>query len=149
MWGRDRRIHRLQAGRQFYKNGQQRYRTVRRFVLRRSQRKLMRNSIAIGVAHLDTVVLVMAFSRKRGEEQLTMCVGMLARRLIVGELHADFVAYALAPEIPVEVIVGHAKLPKQKNDREERSRCPSSGRYLARNAAFYRQARFRSCSTTP
>jgi hypothetical protein len=35
------------------------------------------------------------------------------------------------------VIVGHAKLPStQKNDREERSRCPSSGRYLARNAAF-------------
>ncbi len=66
-----------------------------------------------------------------------MCVGMLARRLIIGELHAHFVAYALAPEIPVEVIVGHAKLPKQKNDREERSRCPSSGRYLARNAAFY------------
>src|SRR3954471_20706704 len=42
-----------------------------------------------------------------------MCVGMLARLLIVGELHADFVAYALAPEIPVEVIVGHAA-PKYK-----------------------------------
>ncbi len=66
-----------------------------------------------------------------------MRVGMLARRVIVGELHANFVADALAPEIPVEVIVGHAKLPStQKNDREERSRCPSSGRYLARNAAF-------------
>jgi hypothetical protein len=31
-----------------------------------------------------------------------MRVGMLARRVIVGELHANFVADALAPEIPVE-----------------------------------------------
>ena len=66
-----------------------------------------------------------------------MRVGMLARRVIVGELHANFVADALAPEIPVEVIVGQGKLlSTQKNGREERPRCPSSGRYLARNAAF-------------
>ena len=65
-----------------------------------------------------------------------MRVGMLARRVIVGELHANFVADALAPEIPVEVIEGHGKLPnRQKNGREERPRRPSSGRYLARNAA--------------
>ena len=54
----------------------------------------------------------MAFNRERGEEQLTTRIGMLARRVIVGKLHANFVADALAPEIPVEVIVGHAKLPK-------------------------------------
>ena len=42
-----------------------------------------------------------------------MRVGMLARRVIVGELHANFVADALAPEIPVEVIEGHGKLPNQ------------------------------------
>ena len=74
--------------------------------------------------------------RKRGEEQLTMRVGMLARRVIVGEFHANFVADALAAEIPVEVILRHAKLPSRQNDREERPRCPSSGRYLARNAGF-------------
>src|SRR5215204_1184401 len=91
--------------------------------------------ITIAAAHLDTVVLVVAFARERREEQLTMRVGMLARRVIVGELHANFVADALAPEIPVEVIVGQGKLlSTQKN--EERPRCPSSGRYLARNAAF-------------
>jgi len=39
---------------------------------------------------------------------------MLARRVIVGKLHANFVADALAPEIPVEVIMGHAKLPSTK-----------------------------------
>ena len=66
-----------------------------------------------------------------------MGVRMLARRVIVGELHANFIADALAPEIPVEMIEGHGKLPsRQKNGREERPRCPSNGRYLARNAAF-------------
>ena len=54
--------------------------------------------------------------------------GMLARRVIVGKLDANFVADALAPELPVEVIVRHAKLPSaQKNGRDERPRCPSSG----------------------
>jgi hypothetical protein len=52
-----------------------------------------------------------AFNRKRGEEQFTMRGGMLARRVIVGKLDANFVADALAPELPVEVIVRHAKLP--------------------------------------
>ena len=65
-----------------------------------------------------------------------MRVGMLARRVIVGKLDANFVVDALAPEIPVEVILRHAKLLSRQNGREERPRCPSSGRYLARNAAF-------------
>ena len=43
-----------------------------------------------------------------------MRVGMLARRVIVGEFHANFVADALAPEIPVEVILRHAKLPSRQ-----------------------------------
>src|SRR3954467_12924414 len=103
----------------------------------RSAQADAKQHLTIGAAHLDTVVVVVAFNRERGEEQLSMRVGMLARRVIVGKLHANFVADALAPEIPVEVILRHAKLPStQKNDREERSRCPSSGRYLARNAAF-------------
>ena len=65
-----------------------------------------------------------------------MRVGMLARRVIVGEFHANFVADALAALIPVEVILRPAKLQADKMGREERPRCPSSGRYLARNAAF-------------
>ena len=43
-----------------------------------------------------------------------MRVGMLARRVIVGKLDANFVADALAPEIPVEVILRHAKLPSRQ-----------------------------------
>ena len=78
-----------------------------------------------------------------------MRVGMLARRVIVGEFDANFVADALAPEIPVEVILRHAKLPSRQKWPRGAARCPSSGRYLARNAAFYCQARFGSCSTTP
>jgi hypothetical protein len=66
--------------------------------------------LTIAAAHLDTVILVVAFARERREEQLTMRVGMPARRVIVGQLHANFVADALAPEIPVEMIEGHGKL---------------------------------------
>jgi len=103
----------------------------------RSAQADAKQHLTIGAAHLDTVVVVVEFNRERGEEQLTVGVGMLARRVIVGKLHANFVADALAPEIPVEVIVGQGKLlSTQKNGREERPRCPSSGRYLARNAAF-------------
>ena len=43
-----------------------------------------------------------------------MRVGMLARGVIVGKLDANFVAHALAPEIPVEVILRHPKLPSTK-----------------------------------
>jgi hypothetical protein len=80
----------------------------------RSAQADAKQHLTIGAAHLDTVVVVVAFNRERGEEQLTMHVGMLARRVIVGKLHANFVADALAPEIPVEVIMGHAKLPSTK-----------------------------------
>jgi hypothetical protein len=58
-----------------------------------------------------------------------MRIGMLARRVIVGKLHANFVADALAPEIPVEVMCGTpSSRSTQKNGREKRPRCPSSGR---------------------
>ena len=59
----------------------------------------MRNSSSPLGSPPDTVVLVVAFNREGREEQLTMRVGMLARRVMVGELHADFVADALSPEI--------------------------------------------------
>ena len=42
-----------------------------------------------------------------------MLVGMLTRRVIVDEIDANFVADALAPEILVEVVVGHGKLRKK------------------------------------
>ena len=70
--------------------------------------------LTIRAAHLDTVVVVVAFDREHGEEQVTMRVGMLARRVIVGKLDANFVADALAPETPVEVILRHAKLPSRQ-----------------------------------
>jgi hypothetical protein len=63
-----------------------------------------------------------------------MRVGMLARRVIVGKLHANFIADALAAS--VEVIAGHGKFPSDKKMREERPRCPSRGRYPARKCAF-------------
>ena len=43
-----------------------------------------------------------------------MRVCMLARGVILGKFHANFVADALAPEIPVEVILRHAKLPSRQ-----------------------------------
>jgi|SRR5829696_9955428 len=42
-----------------------------------------------------------------------MLIGMLTRRVIVDEIDANFVADALAPEILVEVVVGHGKLRKK------------------------------------
>ena len=74
----------------------------------RSAQADAKQHLTIAAAHLDTVVLVVAFARERREEQLTMRVAMLARRVIVCELHANFVADALAPESPVEVIKGSA-----------------------------------------
>ena len=50
--------------------------------------------------------------------------GMLARRVIVGKLHANFVADALAPEIPVEVIVGHGKFPSRQKMPQGAAKVP-------------------------
>ena len=53
-----------------------------------------------------------------------MRVGMLARRVIVGEFHANFVADALAPEIPVEVLLRHAKLPSRQKMPQGAAKVP-------------------------
>ena len=61
----------------------------------RSAQADAKQRLTIGAADLDTVVVVVALDRERGEEQLTMRVGMLARGVIVGKLHANFIADAL------------------------------------------------------
>ena len=71
-----------------------------------------------------------------------MRVGMLARGVIVGKLHANFIADALAPEIPVEMIEGHGKLPPDKK------MAATSGQG-ARAVDVTCQVCFGSCSTMP